>query len=310
MASRPHAAQPLLSWLPAGMLAAVLACIAPCPAAAAALGVYVGDDPGDVASFEAWLGCPVQQVLIFTDERSWRHIADPRWFVDRFATLDRPALWSVAMIPKGATLQGAATGAHDADYVAEARVLARARPDAHGVIRVRLGWELNGDWFPWAAEGRQQAFIATYRHLVDAFRSVSDRFRFEWNINYGQKMDPATAYPGDRYVDVIGMDFYWKPQYQGNDPVRAFAKIRDDRYGLGYIQKFAAEHHKPVAFSEWGAQGPDARPFIELVSQWIKAHGILYHDYWDSDDDYPGRLSGGRWPDSGAAFRHAFCPRN
>ncbi len=93
----------------------------------------------------------------------------------------------------------------------------------------------------------------------------------------------------------------------GTNPVRAFAKVRDDRYGLRYVQEFAAAHRKPVAFSEWGVQGDNAQPFIELVREWIEANGIIYHNYWDSDAAFPGRLSGGRWPRSGAAFRHAFC---
>jgi hypothetical protein len=279
------------------------------PAAAASVGVYAGNDPADIAQFETWLGCRVQQILVFTDQRSWHNIAYPQWFVDRFAKLDRPALWSVAMIPPGSSLEAAATGTHDLYYVAAAHALAQARPDPQGVIRVRFGWELTGDWFPWAAQGKEQAFIATFRHMVDSFRSVSSRFRFEWNIAYGRPMDPATAYPGDKFVDVIGMDFYWMPQYLGNDPVAAFAKIRDDRYGLSYLQGFAAAHHKPVAFSEWGVTGDDAAPFIDLVHQWIEMNGIVYQNYWNSDGNFPGLLSRGRWPHSAAAFRQAFCPQ-
>jgi hypothetical protein len=56
------------------------------------------------------------------------------------------------MIPTGATLDAAATGIYDGYYVSAARVPARTRPDAQGIIRIRPGWELNGDWFRWAAE--------------------------------------------------------------------------------------------------------------------------------------------------------------
>jgi hypothetical protein len=296
----------LLAWA----MATVLGCSPSLSADAASVGVYVGNDPPDVVQFEKWLGCRAQQILVFTDERNWKNIASPQWFVDRFAKLDRPAIWSIAMVPKGSSLALAATGTHDQYYAAAARALAHARPDSQGLIHVRFGWELNGDWFPWAAEGKERAFIDTFRHMVDSFRSVSSKFRFEWNINYGRPMDPATAYPGDQYVDVIGMDFYWMPENLGNDPVEAFAKIRDDRYGLRYLQGFAAAHHKPVAFSEWGVTGDNAEPFIDAVRQWIQANGIAYSNYWNSDGDYPGRLSDNRWPHSGAAFRKAFCPQN
>jgi hypothetical protein len=45
-----------------------------------------------------------------------------------------------------------------------------------------------------------------------------------------------------------------------------------------------------------------------LVSAWIKKYGIIYNNYWNSDGEFPGRLSGGQWPNAGAAFRHEFCP--
>jgi hypothetical protein len=272
------------------------------------LGVYVGTNAADVGQFEKWLGCPVQQVLSYTDRRNWADISHPEWVTARFAKLNRPVLWSLSMIPTGATLDMAATGIYDSYYVSAARVLARTRPDAQGIIRIRPGWELNGDWFLWAAEGHEAAYVATFRHIVDSFRSVSSRFRFDWNLSYGRPMDPAKAYPGDKYVDVMSMDFYWRPKFLGNDPVAAFATIRDGSYGLTYLQKFAAAHHKPVAFPEWGVETDNAKPFIDLVSAWIKKYGIIYHNYWNSDSEMPGRLSGGQWPNSGAAFRQDFCP--
>lgn len=281
---------------------------APAQNRAVPMGVYGANNPKLVRQFEEWLGCPVDQLLVFTDQASWEGIGWPQWFIDQFKELNKPALWSIAMIPKGASLQAAATGAYNRYYVTAAKALAQTKPFPDGTIRIRMGWELNGDWFPWAAEGKEREFIATFRHIVNAFRSVSDKFRFEWNINYGQRMDPLTAYPGDDYVDIIGMDFYWKTQYLPTDPVAAFAAIRDNRYGLRYIENFAKERGKPTAYSEWGIQGNNAGPFIKLLQEWMSRHNVLYHNYWNSDADYAGQLSAGRWPETAQAFRAAFCP--
>lgn len=279
-------------------------------ARAAVLGVVDGGNgAADIIDFERWLGCPVQQLMLFTPRESWEEIAHPEPTIRRFARLHKPAVWSIGMIPPGTSLRQAATGVYDGFYVSAARALARVHPNPDGTIFIRPGWELNGDWSPWAATKRPGAYAATYRHIVDAFRSVSRRFRFEWNLALGQEMDPAAAYPGDDYVDVVGMDFYWFPQYHGSDPDHAFAALRDDRHGLAYIQVFAAAHRKPVAFSEWGVQGDSAGSLIARIRRWIDDNNILYHDYWNSDAGYPGRLSGGRWPHTGAAFRQAFCPR-
>ena len=88
-------------------------------------------------------------------------------------------------------------------------MLARSLPTSE-TIYVRTGEEFNGTWMPWAAAGRAEEFVGAYRRFVDAFRSVSRQFRFEWNVNAGgTQMNPADAYPGDGYVDVIGMDFYY-----------------------------------------------------------------------------------------------------
>ncbi|MGY4801725.1 glycoside hydrolase family 26 protein [Teichococcus aerofrigidensis] len=272
------------------------------------IGAYAANDPKLVEEFEQWFGCPMDQLLVFTDQASWEGIGWPQWFINQFKALDRPTLWSVAMIPRGSSLKEAASGRYNRYYVSAARALAETKPFADGTIRIRLGWEMNGNWFPWAAEGKEEDFIRTFRHIVDSFRSVSDKFRFEWNFNYGERMDPATAYPGDDYVDIIGMDFYWKHEYLPRDPVAAFERIRDHRWGLRYVENFARARGKPTAYSEWGVQGDNAAPFIKLFQEWMAQHNVLYHNYWNSDADYAGRLSSGKWPATARAFRETFCP--
>ncbi|PWC28093.1 glycosidase [Pseudoroseomonas aestuarii] len=297
---RPALALPLLAGLAATPAWAPMAQAAP-------LGVYGANDAKLVREFEDWLGCKVEHLMIFTGQRTWEEIGKPQWFIQQFASYDLPALWSVAMIPKNSSLREAASGRYNRYYTDAARELARTKPFPDGTIRIRLGWEMNGDWFPWAAQGKEADFVATFRHIVNSFRAVSDRFRFEWNINYGETMDPAKAYPGDAYVDIIGMDFYWKKQYLPSDPVRAFEAIRDNRYGLRYIEDFAKRRGKPTAYSEWGVQGDDAGPFIQRFREWVSQHNVLYTNYWNHDADYAGKISGNTWPRTGAAFRQAFC---
>jgi len=303
----------LLSLLTAPLAVPLAAWLASAPPATAGelatpLSAYSANDPKLIQQFEKWLGCPVPHLMVFTDQASWEGIGWPQWFIDQFRALDRPVLWSVAMIPKHASLKDSATGAYNRYYVSAAQALAKTKPWPDGTIRVRLGWELNGNWFPWAARGKEKEFVATFRHIVNSFRSVSDKFRFEWNINYGESMDPLKAYPGDDYVDIIGMDFYWKHEYLPSDPVKAFEAIRDNRYGLRFIEDFAAKRGKPTAYSEWGIQGDNAAPFLRMLRDWISQHNVLYTNYWNHDADYAGLLSSSRWPASEAAFREAFCP--
>jgi hypothetical protein len=303
--SRRRAIAALLAGLP--LLAAPAQATSPAPPTP--LTAYAANNPKLLLEFENWLGCKVDFVHIFLDHASWEGIGWPSWFMDQFKELDKPVLWSFAMIPRGATLKDAGSGKYNRYYLSAAKLLAQAKPFPNGTIPIRLGWEFNGTWFAWSARGKEEDFIATYRNVVNAFRSVSDKFRFEWNVNFGQKMDVMKAYPGDEFVDTLGMDFYWKKEWQSHDPVRAFKDIRDHRVGLRWLEDLAKQKGKPTAYSEWGVNGNNAGPFIKLVQEWIAQHpNVAYTTYWNSDADYEGKLSGGRWPDAGNTFKQAFCP--
>jgi hypothetical protein len=175
------------------------------------LGVYLGNAPERVAPFEAWLGRRVDGVLGYTAGEIWEDIADPGWPLGLWGRIDRPVFWSVPLLPAGgrATLERAARGAYDRHWRACARRLAAFRPqDRH--LHVRTGWEFNGDWFPWAAEGKEAAFASAFRRFADAFRAASPRFLLEWNCGLiTDGADPERAWPGADWVDVVGMDFYW-----------------------------------------------------------------------------------------------------
>ena len=61
------------------------------------------------------------------------------------------------------------------------KTLAKYRPQ-EAVLYVRTGWEFNGDWFPWTAHGKAKEFAGAFQRFVMVFRSVSPRFRIEWNV--------------------------------------------------------------------------------------------------------------------------------
>ena len=272
----------------------------------AELGVFVGNEPARVAEFERWLGRPVNGVLGYTAGRNWEDIATPDWAIALWAPIDRPVYWSVPLIPEGSPdLRLAASGACNAMYREAALRLARFRPsDPH--LHIRTGWEFNTPNFQWAARGRERAFIGAFRQFVNSFRAVSPRFLFEWNVNLDGNMEPEAAYPGDDFVDVIGMDFYWNPQWTSPDPLRAWDWMLEHRRGLRWHQDFATSHRKPTAYSEWGVTTDAAEPYLERAKVWFDGHDVVFQTYWDSNGAYPGRLSDDRFPRSAAAYRRLF----
>jgi len=270
------------------------------------LGAYTGNDPADVQRFESWLGRQVDFVRAHTGRASWADWEGSiGWVAGQFAHLGKPLFWNIPLFANQGSLAEAAAGDYDALYAKAARTIVDARP-ADEIIYVRMGEEFNGEWMPWAARGREADFVQAYRHFVDAFRSVSDRFRFEWNVNTDRDWDPSLAYPGDGYVDVIGMDFYYNTEWHPKDPVAAWDHMLNQRYGLAWLEAFAASRGKPTAYSEWGVNSPDAAPFIARVSEWFDSHNVLYQSYWNSNSDFRGKLSDGELPGTGAAYLSEF----
>ena len=104
-----------------------------------------------------------------------------------------------------------------------------------------------------------------------------------WCLNNGPDLNlpagykAADFYPGDAYVDVIGINIY--EQHWGSF---AGARLKG---GLDYVDAFASAHGKKIAFPEWSAANNDGS-FITQMAAWFNARGgrILFHTYWNSTD--------------------------
>jgi len=273
--------------------------------------MYSNTDPAYIAQEESWLGASLDAVGIHGGYGNWTDwLTSPQSAMLRLAGTGKDILWALPLIPVGATLADAASGAYDDKYLAQAKQMV-AGSQKDGDIYIRLGWEFNGTgWFPWSAVGQPQNYIAAFQRVVDIFRSVSSKFRFEWTPNIGSVgMNPEDAYPGDDYVDVIGMDFYWNAQksWSITDPTKAWNYYVTTKWGLQWQQSFAAAHNKPTAIGEWGVNSNNGATFIKLADKWFEAHHLLYHNYWNSNGNFAGKLTDGQYPDAGAAFKAAFA---
>ncbi|MCJ2106259.1 hypothetical protein MKK70_12890 [Methylobacterium sp. E-041] len=132
-------------------------------------------------------------MLNYINNDSWLGFASSvPWQVQRWQGAGVASIWSVPLTVWGTSLEQVATGAYDNYFQAAANALAQAVPSKDGNIYVRLGWEFNGTWMPWAAQGHEAAFIKTFQDVVDVFRSASDKFKFVWDVNEGgSTIDPA-----------------------------------------------------------------------------------------------------------------------
>ena len=270
-------------------------------------GVYVGSDPVAFTAYAKWFGHKPGNVLNYLNNDSWSGFdSSIGWATGLWKNSGTSNIWSVPLTVWGTSLEQVATGAFNDHFLKAAQGLAQTKPSSDGNIYVRVGWEFNGSWMPWAAAGHEKAFIKSFQNLVDTFRSVSGKFKFVWDTtNDGGNMNPEKAYPGDKYVDVIGTDVYYDIQWDGINAAKAFQGEVTRAYGLQWQQDFAAAHGKGTAVSEWGIATDNAGPYIQAMTKWMSDHNMVFENYWDSNASYSGRLDNGQNPNAGIAYKAA-----
>ena len=287
-------------------------------------GGFAGYGPADDLAFGAWRGEPVTSATDFLPSDDWAQIEHPAWAIAHWRSAR--GVWpdfSVALWPaSGGSLAEAASGAYDAHFAALARSLVAGGLGGAGI---RLGWEFNGSWYRWSVRSADDAalYAAAWRRVVKAMRSVPGaKFRFDWTLSAGAGIvDPSLAYPGDAFVDDVGMDAYdWNPSGPVPTPPARWRALVTERWGLAWQARFAAAHHKPIAFPEWGlvddtvaaGRGAGDDPvFVRSMYGWFSDHHVAFENYFDADAPAEGRLYAltadpGRFPKAAAAYRALF----
>ena len=212
------------------------------------------------------------------------------------------------------TLAQGATGAFNSYFVTLAQTLvAGGQSDAY----LRLGWEFDGSWMAWAATtpSAEASFASYFQQIVTAMRSVpGEQFRFVWDPDAGAFTEAgysvAAAYPGNAYVDVIGLDAYDQSWATPQTPTNAWSSTTLP--ALTAAQQFASANGKPLAFCEWGVAirsdghglGDDPY-FINQMVSWMQSpsNDVTYESYFDADSGGVNSLiTGGSFPNSLAAF--------
>jgi hypothetical protein len=216
--------------------------------------------------------------------------------------------------PSG-TLATGATGFYNSAYVTLAQTLvAGGQADAY----LRLGWEFDGGWMPWNATTptAEASYAAYFDQIVTAMRSVPGAaFRFVWNPDAGAftqfGYNVALAYPGNAFVDVIGLDAYDQTWASPQTPATAWSQTTLP--SLVAAQHFAAAQAKPLAFTEWGVAvrsdghglGDDPL-FVSNMAAWMHnpANNVAFETYFDADSGgVNSDLTGGSFPHALAAFK-------
>jgi len=302
--------------------------VAPAPHTAKTipLGDFAGSgNPAGIAQFATTTGTHptlASDYLLRTD--GWNGMdgagGSESWMLSQWAGTGYRLVLGVPIIPggSGATLAQGATGAYNAYFTTLAQTLVNGGA-ANAVLR--LGWEFNGDWYPWSvsSDADAQNFAAYWRQIVDTMRAVPGaQFSFLWNPNNGSSSswNLELAYPGSAYVDYVGSDVY--DEYWGSDftPQASWSNAVNQTWGLNWLVNFAAAQNRPIAIPEWsvtvrsdGYGLGDDPYFIDQFSAWIAANNVAFTNIFSYNDTAGGQdndLTDGQFPNALAAFLATF----
>ena len=185
--------------------------------------------------------------------------------------------WNGAVRDQNWSCRKVARGAYD-PYI---RQYARAVKSSGAPVLIRLAHEMNGDWYPWGTAyvsndarfngNSPDDYVAMWQRVVRIFRVEGARnaswvwapnivYQTTFNSYERQRADLEDLYPGDEWVDWIGLSIY-------NDgarrPWRSFGQLFDGSYRI-----IAALTDKPMMIAELGVTEQGA-PRGESKAQWI-----------------------------------------
>jgi hypothetical protein len=208
--------------------------------------------PAAAAAFGAWRRRPLDVVDAWSGWSSWQDIVDPSWLYQRWSGSPYTMAFGVAMLPEnvpGVSLQACANGTYNARWRQFGSVIS-----SYGLGKsiIRLGWEFNGNWYVWQAK-QPTVWAKCWQQVVTSARSTAPGLQWDWNVNRGVSSglaDPTQAYPGNSYVDIVGVDSYdWWP---AATTAAGWQSQLNGKQGLNYWLTFAAAHGKPLSVPEWG----------------------------------------------------------
>ncbi len=185
-----------------------------------------------------------------------------------------------------------ADGADDAYLRAWGSALARL--DAP--VLLRFDPEMNGNWFPWAPAGSNTTpaeYVRAWRHVHDVVTAAGARdVQWVWspNVQYTGSTPLPELYPGDAYVDWLGLDGYnWGPAagHSWQSPAQVFAPS---------LQALGALSDRPMMLAEVGTTGVGGNKaqwigdFFSFVRSQSRLRAFVWFDAdketdWRYDDD-------------------------
>jgi beta-mannanase len=150
---------------------------------------------------------------------------------------------------------------------------------------------MNGNWYPWAegVNGNGPGdYVRAWKHVRAIFTRVGvPNARWVWapNVPYAGSVPLASLYPGDAYVEQVGLDGYNWSTLQSWSWWQSFGEV----FGPG-LDELRALTSRPVVIAEVGCPevGGDKAAWVTGMWSTLAAHpevrGLTWFDFAKETD--------------------------
>jgi hypothetical protein len=154
---------------------------------------------------------------------------------------------------------------------------------------LRLGPEMNGIWEedyvgPTAQE--QRLWADCFASEAASLRLASgNHFLIDWDPNACSAIPLVNFYPGNAYVDILGLDIYDVSCINPKVP-QTFKQLANETYGIASFENFAAAHNKAMSFPEWGLKkvpNGDDPAYIAGMGAIFDRRDVAFETYFNVD---------------------------
>jgi mannan endo-1,4-beta-mannosidase len=194
--------------------------------------------------------------------------------------------WGTENLP----LTSIVNGSEDAIALAPAVALAKSYP---GTLFIRLDWEMNGSWSGWNPDNAAQAglgespstYVAMWQHVVNYFRNAGvTNVKWVWapNVDAGTGT-MAAYYPGDSYVDDVGLDGYNNAYTQDGSwltPEQVFGASYTELEGVTSKPVIITETSSVEANSSEAAVDESKAQWMDELSAYVPTLGNVVGVCW------------------------------
>jgi len=174
---------------------------------------------------------------------------------------------------------------------------------------IRLGPEMNGTWeadYMGSTAQEQSLWATCFANEVNGLRQAAGaNFLIDWNPN-ACNIPFSTIYPGNAYVDIIGIDAYDASCVSSSTVT--FSQLANEPDGLASVEAFAVSQGKPMSLPEWGlfaSAGGDNPGYISGIGSMVASGNFSFEAFFDAGAQNTLELGSGT-PLSTAAFQQSF----